>query len=365
MAVTTAPPAGPTPMAKRSAMEQIFWGGFYASGLIGALLVYGLLQERIMSIPYGGEVFEFSVFLVFANRMAAVVFAIVMAISHKESLTNAAPIWKYLIISFSNVYASTCQYEALKYVSFAVQMLGKSFKMLPVMFWGMAIIGKKYTALDWGVAIAVTGGVTEFLMTGPTSSSSDNGSSVKGFVWLLAFLCLDGLTSTMQEKLFKEHKTSKYNQMMYVNGLSAITSLCTLITTGTFFPAWSFFLREPQFAVDATMLSVSAVGGQFFIYSQVKEFGALVFAATMNVRQVVSILLSYLAYHHDITWLQIGGLVMVFSALFYKSLVGVLHQTSYRSSTTEAVAAAVKAEKASFANQADLDARSYKAAEKA
>ena len=57
-------------------------------------------------------------------------------------------------MSLSNVYASSCQYEAgvvfgevvvgcpnvrpsrvkaLKYVSFAVQMLGKSFKMMPVM----------------------------------------------------------------------------------------------------------------------------------------------------------------------------------------------------------------------------------------
>jgi len=356
MAVTTAPPAS-TPMASRSAMEQIFWGGFYASGLIGALLIYGLLQERIMTIPYGGEVFQFSVFLVFANRMAAVVFAIGMAISHKESLTNAAPIWKYLIISFSNVYASTCQYEALKYVSFAVQMLGKSFKMLPVMVWGMAITGKRYTALDWGVAIAVTGGVTEFLMTGPTTSS-DTGNSVKGFVWLLAFLCLDGLTSTMQEKLFKEHKTSKYNQMMYVNGLSAITSACTLITTGTFLPAWSFFFAEPQFAVDATMLSLSAVGGQFFIYSQVKEFGALVFAATMNVRQVISIIASYITYHNNITGLQMFGLAAVFGALFYKSYAGI------KSSAATPKAKAAETQPIADKSKAASEWGSYKAAEK-
>merc|ERR1719420_2839647 len=68
------------------------------------------------------------------------------------------------------------------------------------------------------------------------------------------------------------------------------------------------------------MLSAAAVGGQFFIYSQVKEFGALVFAATMNVRQVISILFSYAHYGHSITLLQIVGLLMVFGALFYKSL---------------------------------------------
>jgi len=321
MAVSASEPA--TAMANRSPMEQIAWGLFYASGLIGMLLIYGLLQERIMQMPYEGEVFTYSVFLVFANRMAAVMFAVVMAVSSRESLGNKAPIWKYLIISFSNVFASTCQYEALKYVSFAVQMLGKSFKMLPVMIWGMLISGKSYSALDWGVAIAVTGGVTEFLMTGPTASPGDGGNSIKGFVYLLCFLGLDGLTSTMQEKLFKEHKTSKYNQMMYINGLSSFVSMFTLISTGTLFPAVSFFLTKPQFAVDSFMLSASAVGGQFFIYSQVKEFGALVFAATMNVRQVVSIIASYITYHNHITGLQMLGLAAVFGALFYKSYVGV------------------------------------------
>jgi len=323
-------------MASRSASEQVFWGGFYAAGVIGMLLVYGLLQERIMQIPYDGEVFKFSVFLVFFNRIAAVIFSITMAIWHQESLVNKAPLWKYLIISFSNVYASACQYEALKYVSFAVQMLGKSFKMLPVMIWGMAISSKRYSALDWCIAIAVTGGVTEFLMTGPTASPSDAGNSMTGLFWLLAFLALDGLTSTMQEKLFKEHKTSKYNQMMYINGLSSCVSLATLLATGMFFPAWGFFFAHPQFMADTAVLSASAVGGQFFIYSQVKEFGALVFAATMNVRQVVSIIASYVAYHNHITGLQVLGLGAVFLALFFKSYAGLTATKSEKPKDAEA-----------------------------
>eukprot|EP00971_Amphidinium_carterae_P347918 6490199-Amphidinium_carterae.1 len=42
-----------------------------------------------------------------------------------------------------------------------------------------------------------------------------------------------------------------------------------------------------------------------FIYSQIKEFGALVFAATMNVRQLVSIIVSYIKFGHAITPLQV------------------------------------------------------------
>lgn len=311
-------------MASRSPLEQVFWGGFYASGLIGMLLIYGLLQEKIMTMPYNGDIFQFSIFLVFFNRMAAVIFAFCMAFANGEAIVNKAPLWKYLIVSLSNVFASTCQYEALKYVSFAVQMLGKSFKMLPVMLWGIVISRKRYGPQDWLVALAVTGGVTEFLMTGPTTSSGDAGNSMKGFVLLLCFLGLDGLTSTMQEKLFKEHKTSKYNQMIYINGLSCCVSLTTLLSTGTLFPAWGFFFTNPQFVMDTLILSGSAVAAQFFIYSQVKEFGALVFAASMNVRQLVSILASYITYHNSISGLQVIGLGGVFLALFYKSFAGIM-----------------------------------------
>jgi len=74
--------------------------------------------------------------------------------------------------------------------------------------------------------------------------------------------------------------------------------------------------------VHASFLSAAAVAGQFFIYSQVKEFGALVLAATMNLRQVTSILVSYIMYAHSISFFQFLGLVMVFGALFYKSALG-------------------------------------------
>merc|ERR550537_762654 len=160
-------------------------------------------------------------------------------------------------------------------------------------------------------------------MTGPISSHGDGGSSTKGLLLLAAFLALDGFTSTFQEKLFKEHVTSKYNQMIYVNLGSCVISSVTLILSGGLTSALSFVAAHPSFMVDAGSLSAAAVAGQWFIYSQVKEFGALVFAATMNVRQVVSILISYAKFGHTITPLQIIGLGFVFAGLFYKSFLGI------------------------------------------
>merc|ERR1719401_10944 len=196
--------------------------------------LYGVIQERIMSEPYGeNDFFRVSVFLVLCNRLVAIIYALGMIKCKGEEFGNKAPLWKYLAVSFSNVAATWCQYEALKYVSFPVQMLGKSFKMMPVMLWGIAISGKQYGLKDWGIAAGVTWGVTQFLLSGEIKSKhAEAESSFYGLLLLLAFLACDGFTSTFQEKLFKEHKTSKYNQMLYVNSGSAVVSLGTLLVSG-------------------------------------------------------------------------------------------------------------------------------------
>eukprot|EP00411_Alexandrium_monilatum_P089832 CAMPEP_0175739450 /NCGR_PEP_ID=MMETSP0097-20121207/55008_1 /TAXON_ID=311494 /ORGANISM="Alexandrium monilatum, Strain CCMP3105" /LENGTH=346 /DNA_ID=CAMNT_0017047709 /DNA_START=41 /DNA_END=1081 /DNA_ORIENTATION=+ len=315
--------SGPQEEQPRTALQSAFWCCFYGAGIVGMLLIYGLLQERIMSEPYGNDLFSVSVFLVFCNRIVGIAFAMSMIFVMGEKLGNTAPLWKYLAISLSNVAASYCQYEALRYVAFPVQMLGKSFKMMPVMVWGMAISGKSYTLADW-ISAAVTGGVTEFLLTGTIAAKHQHGTSIHGLILLLVFLGLDGFTSTFQEKLFKEHKTSKYNQMLYVNSFSGLVSFITLAATNKIGVAFGFCGSHPRFVADAFFLSASSVGGQWFIYSQVKEFGALVFAATMNLRQVISILLSYVTYHHPISGLQIVGLALVFMGLFYKSYAGIM-----------------------------------------
>merc|ERR1719401_1725191 len=218
-----------------------------------------------MDQPYeAGAMFGYSAFLVLWNRFFAVIFAVVMSGVRQESFMPAAPLWKFLAISLSNVFASMCQYEALKYVSFPVQQLGKSFKMLPVMCWGILIAGKYYGFSEWMVAACVTGGVTEFLMTGSISSSHSTGTSWKGLVLLLVFLLLDGFTSTFQEKLFKDHKTTKYNQMMYINSFSMLVSFITLCVTGKVGVAFAFaFVQHPALLGDAIYLSISAVAFAF------------------------------------------------------------------------------------------------------
>merc|ERR1719197_1048128 len=107
--------------------------------------------------------------------------------------------------------------------------------MVPVMLWRIAISGHCPPFSDWVVAGCVTFGLFEFLMMGPVDAPTGSHDSTKGFALLLLFLTFDGLTSTFQEKLFKDHGASKFNQMFYINACSLFVCLAALIVFGKLF----------------------------------------------------------------------------------------------------------------------------------
>jgi len=76
------------------------------------------------------------------SLIAALTWWLLSAQWTKEELAPVAPSYAYAAVSLSNVVATTCQYEALKFVTLPLQTLGKTAKMIPVMLWG-SIIGQK------------------------------------------------------------------------------------------------------------------------------------------------------------------------------------------------------------------------------
>lgn len=124
-----------------------------------------------MTTPYGlnGERFTNTAFLVLINRLVSVCVAATMLKLKKEppeSFKPIAPLSAYFTIAGCNFMATFCQYEALKFLSFPTQTLGKCGKMVPVMVIGFFLQGKKYSNKDWGTMLAITLGCFFFLTTG-------------------------------------------------------------------------------------------------------------------------------------------------------------------------------------------------------
>jgi len=98
-------------------------------------------------------------------------------------LDPVAPVYKYCLISVTNILTTTCQYEALKYVSFPVQTLAKCAKMIPVMVWGTLIMQKKYRGFDYLVAFLVTLGCSVFILFPAGDDISPYNKGRENTVW--------------------------------------------------------------------------------------------------------------------------------------------------------------------------------------
>lgn len=294
-------------------------------GIMGFFLLYGILQERIMNTPYDVDAdgknvyFEETTFLVLSNRVFAGLFAMVVLLVRGQSLKNAAPLYKYVGVSASNFSATWCQYEALKYVNFPTQTLGKCGKMFPVMIVGTLFSGKKYSLKDYSIAMSITVGCILFLLTGDISSKETSNTPI-GLLLMALYMFFDGFTSTFQEKMFKGYTMSTYNQMIYVNLFSAIIGIVWMVAKGTLVSAFTFSITYPSLLSDSILLSMCSTFGQVLIYYTIKEFGALFFSTVMVTRQVFSVILSLRIYYHPLSNGQWFGFLLVFATLYYKAM---------------------------------------------
>jgi len=295
-------------------------------GLLTSFLIWGVLQERMLTKPYDGDYFTSSYGLVFLNRLGGFLISGAMLYAFNPPQTNAIA-YSFAFPSVSNMLSSWCQYEALKYVSFPTQMLFKCFKLFPIMLMGKILGTKSYPLYDYvvalciGVGIAVFAVSTENLKIGQDSIGEIEtiGGTICGIILLLFFLVFDSFTGQYQARLFNEHpELSAYHMMFMVNTFSMIFAFITLLHTDELYDACSFVYDHADMHIHLVVFSLASTIGQLFIFKTIKAFGPVIFAICMNTRIILSILLSAFVYSHTLTTTGILGLAIVFAAIAYR-----------------------------------------------
>lgn len=163
------PSKNPANISKTDPKSKALTFGVCVIGLQVSYLSWGLIQERIIKHDYSNfdpikpaERFTNTQFLVLVNRLFGLILSgIILVIFKREQFRNfdsmqkivSAKHWAPLFIcsysSLSNVLSSVFQYEALKYVSFATQLLAKSSKSVCVMITGRIVMGKMYKKSEY------------------------------------------------------------------------------------------------------------------------------------------------------------------------------------------------------------------------
>jgi adenosine 3'-phospho 5'-phosphosulfate transporter B2 len=292
--------------------------GICTVGIQVSYLLWGLMQERIMTKPYDtGELFASSKFLVFANRFLAFFAAWIGMRMTGESLWSSgrgAPLYKFSFSSVSNIMSSVCQYEALKFVSFPTQVLAKSCKMVPVMLMGYVVNGKKYSLKEYLIACAVTAGAAMFKLA-ETNDAPVKDTEFLGIVLIVGYMGADSFTSNWQSAVFKQYKVSSMAMMFYANVFSSSFTALGLLVTMEITGVLAYLGTNPSCLVHICIMAVCSAVGQLFIFYTIKRYGPLVFATIQTVRQFLSVVLSIVFFSHPLNGTMAAGIAVVFLAL--------------------------------------------------
>lgn len=290
-------------------------------GIYACYLGYGLAQEGVYKPTAKGEKFGFTAFLLLAQCFTNAIFALLVlaykaATGAEKDAPALAPILfslKPLVMSGSYVTAMFCSNEALKFVSYPTQAVGKSCKMIPVMLMGVILGTKKYGFMDYFCVALITAGIVMFNLA---KSKAGGENSTVGLALLFASLVLDGTTGSVQEGIQGKHKTSSTQMMFLCNFWAIVFAGAACVAQGQLEPALAFVANNPDFQVKLGIFSLASALGQNFIFLTIQWFSALTCSTITTTRKFFTVLASVFYYGHTLKQQQWYGTALVFIGIF-------------------------------------------------
>ena len=118
------------------------------SGIFFSFSYFAVLQEDVYKKEYGGEYFKYTFLALVAERGVNALIGLLGVMCFGSSGLTI-PHRDIFVSGISQMLAMAGSNEALRYVSYPTQVLGKSCKMVPVMAGGLVLGGKSYSLFEY------------------------------------------------------------------------------------------------------------------------------------------------------------------------------------------------------------------------
>jgi len=298
---------------------------FACGGIFFSFSYFAVLQEDVYKKGYGpdGEKFAFTFLALFIERGVNALVALLgvmllggsgLKIPHGDIFNSGV----------SQMLAMAASNEALRFVSYPTQVLGKSCKMVPVMAGGILLGGKRYSASEYAQVVLVTLGVCVFNFGGKSKKGGSDSSY--GLLLILLSLVMDAVTGGLQDKVkaqtkvlnpsAKGAKPTMHESMLYTNVSGCLVAAVLGLLTGHLSAGFTFCMRYPEVMTAILIYSLASAVGQNFIYYTITQFNPLLLTTVTTTRKIFSTLYSVFRNPtNSLGTMQWGGCGLVFLGL--------------------------------------------------
>ncbi len=308
------------------------------AAIYGCYLAYGILHEKITRHAYvipgtdKTEKFKHSFFLTTAQCVGSMIWAFLLillearrrtTVNPEHSHTTFAsrvyhlifdnvPKHKYAIVAASYSVAMLSSTSALSYVSYPIQALAKSSKLIPVMI-GRILGGAKYSIREYTHVLAITGGIILFFLSEERKVSSvAPTNSIIGIFLLILSLTMDAVTGPTQEHISSMYKPAVMSMTFWINFFPAVVMFSYIFVSGEYAASMEFFNRHPEIVPELTLYCVLSAIGQSIIVWALFRFNSMTVTVITTTRKFCSILASVIWFANPLALWQWVGVICVF-----------------------------------------------------
>ncbi|KAI8096730.1 UAA transporter, partial [Halteromyces radiatus] len=308
---------------------------FCVIGIYACFLTWGVVQERVSTTPYGDhgspKKFKFFIVLNLVQSMIAamVAFLYVKATGRQINLksTPRGLYIKYAQVAFFNCIGSPFGYASLKHIDYPTMILGKSCKLVPVMFMNVLVYRRRFPLYKYFCVGLITAGVSMFMLYHTVETKNNNNSnSIWGLFLLCTNLAIDGLTNATQDQIFHSYTSivSGQHMMFYMNAIGSLFSASYLILhpyNNELQQAIAFCATHPAVIRDILLFGLCGALGQCFIFYTLQRYGSLRLVTVTVTRKLFTMLISVFWFHHILSLGQWIGVALVFSAIGFEAYI--------------------------------------------
>ncbi len=327
-----------------------------AAGIFISFSVFAVLQEDVYKKAYGGEYFASTFFALILERgINALVAAVGVGALGRSGLV--IPHRMIFNSGIAQMFAMAASNEALRYVSYPTQVLGKSCKMVPVMAGGIVIGRKTYSLLEYIQVAVITAGVCVFNLGGKAKKGGKPDSPY-GLGLIFASLLMDAFTGGLQDKArARPHpprppppappsrsprpapppnpraqvklrtkqlnplvggpkRPSMHESMLWTNLSGCLVAVLLGLLTGHLSGGIAFCKEHSEVLRAILVYSLASAVGQNFVYFTLTQFDPLVLTTVTTTRKIFSTVYSVFRNPSNrLLPMQWAGASMVFTGL--------------------------------------------------
>jgi len=301
-----------------------------AGGIYCTYIYYGLIQEKIFRTDYtegkSDQKFSYSfAILLFQNLFSALLAGAINRYYYKLK-HSAMDLTTEVAIGGCNFGTMICANTALSFVSYPVQALMKSSKIISILMVSLLfglifpnMTKKKYAASQYFSGFIITTGIVVFnLFQG--SHKGEKETSIFGLALLVVSLFCDGIIAMKQNEAKEKFKPTPFDMMESSNKWCLLFTFVFSVVTfqmGTFI---FFCILYPLVVIDLVIIALLGTIGQVFIFYTIFNFSPLILSIVTTTRKFFTVLASIFFYAHPVNTTQWVSIGLVFLGVFLEFL---------------------------------------------